>query len=113
MSRPRQRVCLQDGLKLDLNWLARKGFVKRGANSAAIVENHPKPVGSGKRPHRFRAEAQVAFPATFVATFANRTASASLRASRRFPPGEFNRTPDTSFPASFAVLIAALSVSVS
>src|SRR5437016_4395297 len=48
-----------------------------------------------------------------VATFANRTASASLRLSRRFPPGEFNRTPETSFPASFAVLIAALSVSAS
>jgi hypothetical protein len=32
MPRPRQRVCLQDGLKLDLNRLARKGFIKRGAN---------------------------------------------------------------------------------
>ena len=32
MPRPRQRVCLQDGLKLDLNQLARKGFVRRGAN---------------------------------------------------------------------------------
>ena len=32
MSRPRQRVCLQDGLKLDLNRLARKGFVQAGAN---------------------------------------------------------------------------------
>jgi hypothetical protein len=35
MSRPRQRVCLQDGLKLDLNQLARKGFIKRGANIGA------------------------------------------------------------------------------
>jgi hypothetical protein len=32
MSRPRERVCLQDGLKLDLNRLARKGFIKHGAN---------------------------------------------------------------------------------
>ena len=32
MPRPRERVCLQDGLKLDLNRLAHKGFVKRGAN---------------------------------------------------------------------------------
>ncbi len=32
MSRPRQRVCLQDGLKLDLNQLAQKGFIKPGAN---------------------------------------------------------------------------------
>jgi hypothetical protein len=35
MPRPRNRVCLQDGLKLDLNDLARKGFVKRGANIGA------------------------------------------------------------------------------
>jgi hypothetical protein len=32
MSRPRERVCLQDGLKLDLNRLARKGFIKHGTN---------------------------------------------------------------------------------
>jgi hypothetical protein len=32
MSRPRDRVCLQDGLKLDLNRLARKDFVKFGGN---------------------------------------------------------------------------------
>jgi hypothetical protein len=32
MSRPRQRVCLQDGLKLDLNRLAKNGFIKPGAN---------------------------------------------------------------------------------
>jgi len=30
MARPRQRVCLQDGLKLDLNRLMRRGFVKPG-----------------------------------------------------------------------------------
>src|SRR4029077_798538 len=35
MPRPRHRVCLQDGLKLDLNLLARKGFVKFGANIGA------------------------------------------------------------------------------
>jgi hypothetical protein len=32
MPRPRHRVCLQSGLKLDLNRLARKGYVKFGAN---------------------------------------------------------------------------------
>lgn len=32
MPRPRERVCLQDGLKLDLNRLAQNGFIKRGAN---------------------------------------------------------------------------------
>jgi len=32
MPRSRERVCLQDGLKLDLNRLARQGFVRRGAN---------------------------------------------------------------------------------
>jgi hypothetical protein len=32
MARARERVCLQDGLKLDLNRLARNGFIKRGAN---------------------------------------------------------------------------------
>ena len=30
MSRPRERVCLQDGLKLDLNRLARRGFIAPG-----------------------------------------------------------------------------------
>ena len=32
MGRPRERVCLQDGLRLDLNRLARKGFIEPGAN---------------------------------------------------------------------------------
>jgi hypothetical protein len=32
MPRPRYRACLQDGLKLDLNQLARNGFIKFGAN---------------------------------------------------------------------------------
>jgi hypothetical protein len=32
MARPRERVCLQDGLKLDLNRLARDGFVRFGSN---------------------------------------------------------------------------------
>jgi hypothetical protein len=35
MPRPRYRVCLQDGLKLDLNQLARQGFIKFGANIGA------------------------------------------------------------------------------
>jgi hypothetical protein len=34
MSRSRVRVCLQDGLKLDLNLLARKGFIKFGTNTS-------------------------------------------------------------------------------
>jgi hypothetical protein len=33
MSRSRVRVCLQDGLKLDLNLLARMGFIKFGTNT--------------------------------------------------------------------------------
>jgi hypothetical protein len=33
MPRARERVCLQDGLKLDLNGLARRGFIRRGAKS--------------------------------------------------------------------------------
>ena len=32
MGRPRKRVCLQDGLKLDLNRLARNGAIQCGAN---------------------------------------------------------------------------------
>ena len=32
MPRPRERVCLQDGLKLNLNGLARNGCNKRGSN---------------------------------------------------------------------------------
>ena len=35
MPRPRQRVCLQDGLKLNLNRLARTGFIQPGANIGA------------------------------------------------------------------------------
>jgi hypothetical protein len=35
MPRPRHRACLQDGLKLDLNHLARKGLINPGANSGA------------------------------------------------------------------------------
>jgi hypothetical protein len=35
MPRPRYRACLEDGLKLDLNHLARKGFIKFGANIGA------------------------------------------------------------------------------
>jgi hypothetical protein len=31
MSRPRSRVCLQEGLSLNLSWLARCGFVQYGA----------------------------------------------------------------------------------
>ena len=35
MPRPRYRACLQDGLKLDLNALARRGFIKPGKNIGA------------------------------------------------------------------------------
>ena len=35
MPRTRERVCLQDGLKLDLNRLARKGFIKPGETIGA------------------------------------------------------------------------------
>jgi hypothetical protein len=38
MAQPRQRVCLQGGLKLDLNRLARKGFVRHGARTLAYEE---------------------------------------------------------------------------
>jgi hypothetical protein len=37
MPRPRQRVCLQDGLKLDLNRLIRKGVARLGARTSARV----------------------------------------------------------------------------
>jgi hypothetical protein len=33
MPRPRQRVCLQDGLKLDINKLAREGLLQPGARA--------------------------------------------------------------------------------
>jgi hypothetical protein len=36
MPRPREWACLQDGLKLDLNRLARRAFVRRGARSGPI-----------------------------------------------------------------------------
>jgi hypothetical protein len=35
MPRPRYRACLQDGLKLDLNQLARRGFIRFGTNIGA------------------------------------------------------------------------------
>jgi hypothetical protein len=35
MPRPRYRACLEDGLKLDLNHLARKGIIRFGANIGA------------------------------------------------------------------------------
>jgi hypothetical protein len=42
MPRPRERVCLEDGLKLDLNWLARSGFIQRSRSigSRAIRWTH-------------------------------------------------------------------------
>jgi hypothetical protein len=36
MPRPRQRACLQDGLKLDLNRLARRGYIRRGVKSGPV-----------------------------------------------------------------------------
>ena len=43
MPRTRSRFCLQDGLRLDLNRLARKGFIKFGTNIGmrGIVWNNP------------------------------------------------------------------------
>ena len=43
MARPRQRVCLQEGLHLDLNQLARDGFIQRGAHTGErnIKWTHP------------------------------------------------------------------------
>jgi len=42
MPRPRQRVCLNQGLKLDINVLARQGLVQRGSQTAArrIIWTH-------------------------------------------------------------------------
>jgi hypothetical protein len=37
MARSRQRVCLQDGLKLDLNRLIRKGLIRRGAFARSFI----------------------------------------------------------------------------
>ncbi len=44
MARPRQRVCLQEGLHLNLNQLARAGFIERGANTGErqIRWTHPQ-----------------------------------------------------------------------
>jgi hypothetical protein len=40
MPRRRERVCLQDGLKLDLNRLARKGFINQSlATATADAKN--------------------------------------------------------------------------
>jgi hypothetical protein len=43
MARPRQRVCLQEGLHLDLNQLARAGFIQRGSHTSerGIQWAHP------------------------------------------------------------------------
>lgn len=37
MPRPRQRVCLESGLKLDLNKLRRRGLVRPGAEQWAVI----------------------------------------------------------------------------
>ena len=37
MPRPRQRVCLQDGLKLDLNRLIRQGTVRPGTRTGPYL----------------------------------------------------------------------------
>jgi hypothetical protein len=33
MPRPRQRACLESGLKLDINRLSRRGFIRPGAHT--------------------------------------------------------------------------------
>ena len=51
MPRPRYRACLEDGLKLDLNHLARKGFIKPGTNVGARgiswTSSHQGAIASG------------------------------------------------------------------
>ena len=44
MARPRQRVCLQEGVHLNLNQLARVGFIQRGARTSerGIQWTHPQ-----------------------------------------------------------------------
>src|SRR5262245_53311322 len=37
MPKPRRRVCLESGLKLDLNQLRRQGLVKPGAEGRAVI----------------------------------------------------------------------------
>ena len=48
MPRPRERVCLQDGLKLDLNRLAQNGFIKRGAN-IGVARYHSGRIHTGAK----------------------------------------------------------------
>jgi hypothetical protein len=50
MPRPRYRACLEDGLKLDLNHLARKGFINPGKNIGARISwsnSHQGEIASG------------------------------------------------------------------
>jgi hypothetical protein len=50
MPRPRSRACLEDGLKLDLNHLVRKGFIKFGGNIGARIawsNSHQGTIASG------------------------------------------------------------------
>jgi hypothetical protein len=51
MPRRRHRVCLQDGLKLDLNHLARKGFIRFGADigprGISWSNSHRREIASG------------------------------------------------------------------
>jgi hypothetical protein len=49
MSRSRVRVCLRDGLRLDLNRLARKRFIKFGTNMAHGALPGPTPIGEKLR----------------------------------------------------------------
>jgi hypothetical protein len=51
MPRSRQRTCLQDGLKLDISWLARRGLIApglvTGPNSIRWVNSHGEVIASG------------------------------------------------------------------
>ena len=47
MPRPRQRVCLQDGLKLDLNQLTRNGFVRPGASGITWTRFYRGEIANG------------------------------------------------------------------
>ena len=52
MPRPRCRVCLQDGIKLDLNDLARKSFIKFGANRGIVWSSSSERQIASGRYHR-------------------------------------------------------------
>ena len=71
MPRPRERVCLQDGLKLDLNRLARNVFIRLGARSnpwnplVFHILGHPTGVGPHHGRHEWPSGGMVSTPRRF------------------------------------------------